>query len=571
MLITLFFWSYAALLCLLYGCLFVAWTDRFPPAGAEKTSLALPLVILAGFSLISVLAALLAFVMPLALVANLILAGGGIGLALAMRKHLARQIRAVHPDRSAGGILAGVLFAAIALVTLTKTIGLPANYDTGLYHAQTIRWIETYAVVPGLGNLETRLAFDSLWFLPEALFSFSFAGSGSLHVLNGGLFLLVNAWLIAKTARLLRGDISLSNLAAPVLIFFSRRLFSLELSSPGNDLPAALLTWVVFLVATEKIEAGRSREIDASLALLWLLAAFTTTIKLSSAPVVLVPLHFSLLSSSRPAWKRSMWPLAGAAFVFIPWLARNVILSGYLVYPAAGLDLFNFDWQVPARYVRQTAADIAAWARLPGRPTAEVLAAPLKTWLPVWWNAQTDLTRELLGGTVAGAGLIGLAALGRGLRARRFSQVSMLFIYAWIGLAYWFFSAPDIRFGYGFVTISIALCIGAVLGWLLPRLKRLTRPAVLAILLGLIAYQAVSLYRARDVSQFTGNWIRPAGYPAAQVEVRRLGGFDVNMPAAGNQCWYAPLPCTPNHNPEVHLRGQSLQAGFCNRDDCRKQ
>ena len=32
------------------------------------------------------------------------------------------------------------------------------HYDTGLYHAQSIRWIEEYGVVKGLGNLHCRLA-----------------------------------------------------------------------------------------------------------------------------------------------------------------------------------------------------------------------------------------------------------------------------------------------------------------------------------------------------------------------------------------------------------------------------
>ncbi|MBK5721203.1 hypothetical protein JGH11_10010 [Dysgonomonas sp. Marseille-P4677] len=31
----------------------------------------------------------------------------------------------------------------------------------------------------------------------------------------------------------------------------------------------------------------------------------------------------------------------------IPWLIRNVILSGYLVYPIYQIDLFSFDWKLP--------------------------------------------------------------------------------------------------------------------------------------------------------------------------------------------------------------------------------
>ena len=38
------------------------------------------------------------------------------------------------------------------------------HYDTGLYHAQSIRWIEEYGVIRGLGNLHSRLAYNSAAF-----------------------------------------------------------------------------------------------------------------------------------------------------------------------------------------------------------------------------------------------------------------------------------------------------------------------------------------------------------------------------------------------------------------------
>ena len=45
------------------------------------------------------------------------------------------------------------------------------HYDTSLYHAQSIRWIEEYGVIPGLGNLHSRLAYNSASFCLSALYS----------------------------------------------------------------------------------------------------------------------------------------------------------------------------------------------------------------------------------------------------------------------------------------------------------------------------------------------------------------------------------------------------------------
>lgn len=44
-------------------------------------------------------------------------------------------------------------------------------YDSDLYHAQSIRWIEEYGVVPGLGNLHERFAYNSAAFAVNALYS----------------------------------------------------------------------------------------------------------------------------------------------------------------------------------------------------------------------------------------------------------------------------------------------------------------------------------------------------------------------------------------------------------------
>mgnify|MGYP003412875850 FL=1 len=48
------------------------------------------------------------------------------------------------------------------------------HYDSDLYHAQSIRWIEEYGIVKGLGNLHVRLAYNSSIFAVSALYSMKF-------------------------------------------------------------------------------------------------------------------------------------------------------------------------------------------------------------------------------------------------------------------------------------------------------------------------------------------------------------------------------------------------------------
>ena len=84
-----------------------------------------------------------------------------------------------------------LLCLIILLTTLENGSHSPSNPDTGIYHAQAIKWIETYPAVPGLGNLHSRFAYDSSWLVINAFFSFSFLGLRSFHVLPGAFLVII--------------------------------------------------------------------------------------------------------------------------------------------------------------------------------------------------------------------------------------------------------------------------------------------------------------------------------------------------------------------------------------------
>ena len=102
-----------------------------------------------------------------------------------MAEHIRGVLLTVTPARAGAAVF---LFFLFAYGTSTGII----HYDTGLYHAQSIRWIEEYGVVPGLGNLHSRLAYNSASFCLSALYSFAFLGGRSFHACAGFL-----AWLLA--------------------------------------------------------------------------------------------------------------------------------------------------------------------------------------------------------------------------------------------------------------------------------------------------------------------------------------------------------------------------------------
>src|SRR5665811_349171 len=60
----------------------------------------------------------------------------------------------------------------LVVFVLTAVVQNITWLDTQSYHAQNIQWIRKYAVVPGLGNVHDRFAFNSMFFVISALFTF---------------------------------------------------------------------------------------------------------------------------------------------------------------------------------------------------------------------------------------------------------------------------------------------------------------------------------------------------------------------------------------------------------------
>jgi hypothetical protein len=499
------------------------------------------------------------------LVANLILFIAGLGMALTQLKALIEFLQEKWRALRQAHLATLLLFGAIFLVVLAKSAQTPLNYDTGLYHAQAIRWIETYPAVPGLGVLQDRLAFDSNWLVVSALFSFSFLGLQSFHTLGAFLVIITAAYLAGKFDRLTHGEITLSNSAAIIVIFLIRRIFPLEFSSPGTDMPAALLVWVIFLLSMEKIEKGEIKSFDGDSLAIVTLSLYVLTIKLSVIPVVLLPVYFLIAQKDRFKLSSLAAQASIAALLLVPWMARNVILSGYLVYPAPEVDVFQPDWKIPVEQARNTEAIIKAWARISSNDTS-VLTAPLSSWLSVWYQKQDPANIQLIWGTGLGFVLLLCAAALTTIRQKTVpagaSRYFILYIAALAGLAYWFIEAPAIRFGYGFIGIFLCLLFAPLLLWMLNHFGRLWKLILFVMVAGLILYQGISVYNLVRSPDLKATLVLPADYPQAPTAAQPIGSFTFFTPTHGDQCWYAPFPCVPTLGTNLSLRGSSLENGF---------
>ena len=564
MLATILIWVYTFCATMLYGWAFLKALQRIlNRSGQELPSL--PLVWVCGLGVLTTLTSFLSLMLRIQVETSLLTAGGALVIAWFWWKE--NRAKKIQFTFSKDGLKAAAWLLVIVCVVavLENATHKPANPDTGIYHAQAIRWIETYPAVPGLGNLHTRLAFNSSWLVINALFSFVYLDVLSFHLLGSVFFVVFLGYCFEGLFRFISGNAGVSDVIRIFLIPISFWVFASEISSPGTDLPSALLIWIILLEFLQFLENG-DEVYPLQAELLLGLSVFVLTVKLSSAPVLLVGIYM-LWWKFRRRDSKSLFVFFGiGALVLLPWLARNVVLSGYLVYPRPELDFFNVDWKIPFKIAAAEKDVIMAWARIPGREAREVLQMPLMEWAGLWFTKLSRNRKAMLG-------LIGAAPVVYLLMAvvfwkfaqpvvKMLSSYTYAFLVVYTGVTFWFLTAPDFRFGYAFV-ISAILMLSLPVVLTLYRVEVFTKKAVIwLVVLVLLSYQSLVLARSFEPETLQERLLLPKGYvqlTTAPCEIRNLSLWCAE---AYNECWYDPFPCAPNANPSVETRGSTLRDGF---------
>ena len=360
----------------------------------------------------------------------------------------------------------GVLYLCLILLTaLFASRGLQ-HTDTGIYHAQMIHWYEDYGVVKGLGNLQQHFAYNSSSLAYAAVFSMKWLVGQSLHGTNGFL----QAFLVVWAVRGLRGFWRRKNHLADgcrLAILVYALVVSERIMSPATDFSSMyLVLWVVCIWA-DLLTGDKNAEFGQihGYALLSVAAVFVATCKLSAGCLVILALYPFVKLLRRRQWKSIFIYIFCGVLVLAPWLIRNVLISGWLLYPFTALDLFHVDWKIPAEYVQHDSDQIKVWGRCL-YDVARIDESPL-SWFPVWWaEKRREEMMLLIGNVIALAGL----ALGgvHTVFVRRGKlpwDKMMLYVAILCSIAGWFLTAPFIRYGLAFLLLLPCMVIGE---WIRP-------------------------------------------------------------------------------------------------------
>lgn len=461
----------------------------------------------------------------------------------------------------------GVLFlAACLIITFYQAVQVPANPDTGIYHAQSIHWIETYPAIPGLGNLHQRLAYNSSWLLANAVFSFSFLNIESFHLLSGFLFLTVQIYFYQGIHQLLARKFTLSNFLR-LGFFLSTYIFLFDqVSSPGTDSPTTLYIWLIVSSILTLLEKKTALSEDIEAFELCMICVFCFTIKMSAAPILLFPLIWWTTLLVKRNYKKAGISAFLAVMIVLPFLIRNVIQTGYPFYPGFPVDLFHFDWAIPLVSVKEESRVIHWFAMLPNTSIEEFLSMSFRDQTLSWFYNLIPRQKAILLSIPIGLCLNLILFVFRPWRKfiSENSKILVVYLVCFLGCVFWFFSAPTMRFGFSFLFPTIFISIFSVAVFILPRFTKIQGLVKWMIVFGCIGLIAINMRSTLKFDQLNATLLIPADYPQWSSQPCEFKNFKLLCQAGYDSCWYSPFPCAIHGNIDVEMRGTDYRDGFRN-------
>lgn len=353
----------------------------------------------------------------------------------------------------------GFFYCCFVLLIAFFTSRGEFHTDTNIYHAAAIRIYEEYGLVKGIGNLQLHYAYNSSYLAFAAIFSLKWLLGSSLHTTTGFLEVVMGLYAFHGLREFGRHrehitDMLRIGILLYILVNVTRSM------SPATDY--ATMFFALFIVTAwceNYFEKGSDLTVCC---LLTVAAVFAATLKFSSCLLVLIGLYPAWRLVREKKWKQGgIWLFCGCV-VLCPFLVRNYLLSGWLLYPFEKIDLFHAAWKIPVEYLVHDADQIKVWGRC--LYDVEKVDWPLYRWLPVWWEHQFRYEKMFLGGVLLGAAM---QLLMTGMRLHRKQklrpQLIVLHLAVWGNVLVWFFVAPFIRYGLAFLIAVVMLAVGEYL------------------------------------------------------------------------------------------------------------
>lgn len=418
--------------------------------------------------------------------------------------------------------LTAIVSTVVAALISVSTLFADFVYDAGLYHLPAIRWSLDSAIPFGLANLNSYTGYNSMWFLFSSALTLpgleqkGIAIAESLACFFFVLFLLEPLFNSRGTKALALSLLTLS--------VFCLSGLEAGVGSNSTDLPL-----IVYLIGCTLLFVEKEYFLSA------LFGAFGFAIKLSGAPVALLFIASALFLL--PRQKRFV---AGALIggILCLCIGRGILLSGCALYPETRSCVSGLPWTVKPALVTERNYDVrnSAGSCLV-RSKDQILSCYTHELGPSLIKLR--IVQLLLLSLMVALVFWAIRSWGSSRMGLSMSGLKVAIVFHSIGLCFWFFAAPDPRFGAAYFVALSALPLAGAFKDLRPNRAALFSSWVLVLALG--GLWGKRLLVLSEAGPARPNWPRVAEVKV--VETKLATGQAVYQPAEHYSCGLSELPC----------------------------
>lgn len=418
------------------------------------------------------------------------------------------------------------------------------HYDAGLYHIQNIRWIYEYPAIPGLAHINYLFGYNFNTFTLNAATSLpSFFGQ-PIYATNLTLSLFFIIWTSFQLQKSLNDRKYLTSIGHLIIFYCFILFFYPHISSPSNNLP------IFIIVLSILIPVFQNNYISKYGIYALILSVYVVTVKLSSVPIIIFALYLFISVIKINTLKQNILMTSLGSLILVPWLVKNIIQTGWILFPFSQFDFFSFDWKIPVNKVIETQSIIKDFVK--GKSE--------NNWIVEWFVNQ-DLGNSI----VLWLSIISLLAiLFRSLVLKIVpSKLHLMFLLTAISsIFYMFILAPSPIYIMPFLS---GLIFYATASYDNSSLK--------------LKYFFYSIWIFSAAYFIKLNWFHPwhfiknienrfiLPYPVENTTIKYSYFLIDNKikcyyPTNSNQCYEPMFPCSIGVRTDIHLRGSSIKDGF---------
>ena len=232
-----------------------------------------------------------------------------------------------------------ILLFINSFLIIAQCATVPYVIDNESYYIQTIKWLNEYGLVKGVGNVHFFLAQTSGWHLTQSAFSFSFLYP-NFNDISGYCLLLGNIFCIVKLNDYFR-DKKFHDLVIGMLPLAN--VFFLQfISAPSPDIPVYILSFIIFSYFLN----SNAETYKNDFKLISIFIIYLIFIKATSVALLLIPLIMFFTNSQKKVLDIIVPIGVLGTVTLIAFIIKNTFTSGYPLFPVINLT-YNCDWIIP--------------------------------------------------------------------------------------------------------------------------------------------------------------------------------------------------------------------------------